>query len=98
MPPAENSTASAALAFAAVDFHDPEVARQNFAAVSRRLSLAILNALPALLSESPDPDSALLYFDRFLSEAGAETLRLVERHPFLAHYAIAVFGHSRYLG
>ena len=98
MPPAENSTTSAGLAFQAIGFHDPEAARQNFAAVSRRLSSGLASALPVLLAESPDPDSSLLYFDRFLSEAGSETLRLIDRHPFLAHYAIAVFGHSRYLG
>src|SRR5205807_4798415 len=49
-------------------------------------------------ADCPDPDSALLLFDRLLTEGSSETLRLIESHPFLAHYAIAVFGHSHYIG
>jgi [glutamine synthetase] adenylyltransferase / [glutamine synthetase]-adenylyl-L-tyrosine phosphorylase len=98
MPSVQNSTTPAAARFEAITFHDPEAARANFAAISLQLSTVLTSALPALLAESPDPDSSLLYFDRFLGQAGSETLRLIERHPFLAHYAMAVFGHSRYLG
>jgi [glutamine synthetase] adenylyltransferase / [glutamine synthetase]-adenylyl-L-tyrosine phosphorylase len=82
----------------AIPFHDPEAARQQLGSVCRRLSPSLATALPGLLAESPDPDSALLLFDRFLSEGSSETLRLIESHPFLAHYAIAVFGNSRYIG
>ena len=52
--------------------------------------------MPALLAESPDPDSALMLFDRLISSP--EMLRLIEQHHSLAHYAVVVFGHSRYLG
>jgi glutamate-ammonia-ligase adenylyltransferase len=55
-------------------------------------------ALPALLAESPDPDSSLLLFERLVSEDSGEVLRLLNRHNHLAHYAIVVFGHSRFLG
>src|SRR5213078_1196651 len=54
-------------------------------------------ALPGLLAESPDPDAALLFFDRLVSES-AEVVRLLNRNNFLAHYALLVFGHSRFLG
>ena len=84
--------------FEAVPFHDPQSARENLEHVSLKLSPALVNALPALLSESPDPDSSLLLLDRLTSEASAGILNAIEAHPFLAHYAIAVFGHSRYLG
>ena len=49
-----------------------------------------------MLAEAPDPDGALLLFER-LSES-PEIVRLLEQHNFLAHYAIVVFGHSRFLG
>src|SRR5262249_20116891 len=43
------------------------------------------------------PDTALLMFERLISES-PEVLRLFEPHNSLAHYAIVVFGHSRFLG
>ena len=82
----------------AVSFQDPQTARQSFERVALKLSPALARALPALLADSPDPDSALLLLDRLVNDASLETLRLIEGHPFLAHYAVAVFGHSWYLG
>src|SRR5215475_42509 len=84
-------------AFADISFHDPVVAHANLERLSIKLSPTLVSALPSLLSEAPDPDSALLLLDRISTES-PETIRLVEAHPFLAHYAIAVFGNSRYLG
>jgi [glutamine synthetase] adenylyltransferase / [glutamine synthetase]-adenylyl-L-tyrosine phosphorylase len=81
-----------------IPFHDPKAAREHFGPVNKRLSVSLATALPALLEDCPDPDRALLLFDRLLSEGSSETLRLIESHPFLAHYAIAVFGNSHYLG
>src|ERR1051325_450419 len=78
-------------------FRDPESAQLNLERVLVKLSPVLANALPALLSDSSDPDSALLLFERLITES-AETLTLIELHPFLAHYAIVVFGNSRYLG
>jgi glutamate-ammonia-ligase adenylyltransferase len=77
-------------------FRDPESARLNLERVSARLSATLASALRSLLAEAPDPDGALLLFER-LSEA-PEVVSLLERHNFLAHYAIVVFGHSRFLG
>lgn len=84
--------------FSAVPFREPEAARKNYERASGKLSPALANTIPTLLADSPDPDSALLLFDRLVSEAATESLRLIESHPFLAHYAIAVFGNSWYLG
>ncbi|MBV9182641.1 MAG: hypothetical protein JO356_15120, partial [Acidobacteria bacterium] len=84
--------------FAAVPFSEPETARMIYERISGKLSPALGNALPALLGDSPDPDSSLLLFERLVHEISPESLRLIETHPFLAHYAIAVFGNSWYLG
>ena len=81
-----------------IPFQNPQAALENLEAVCRKLSAALATALPGLLADCPDPDSALLLFDRLLTEGSSETLRLIESHPFLAHYAIAVFGHSHYIG
>ncbi|PYX79897.1 MAG: hypothetical protein DMG70_25905 [Acidobacteria bacterium] len=87
-----------AAAVASIAFQHPEAARQNLSRAVRLVSPGLAAALPALLAEIPDPDSALILFDRLVSEPGGEMVRWLERHNFLAHYAIAVFGHSRYLG
>lgn len=81
-----------------IPFHNPEAAREHIRPLYNRLSPSLVQSLPGLLADCPDPDSALLLFDRLLSDGSSETLRLIESHPFLAHYAIAVFGNSRYIG
>lgn len=81
-----------------VPFHNPAAAREHFRPIYERLSPSLARALPDLLADCPDPDSALLLFDRLLSDSSSEILRVIESHPFLAHYAIAVFANSRYIG
>ena len=65
---------------ARIPFQNPEAALQHLAPVCQRLSASLAKALPGLLADCPDPDSALLLFDRLLSEGSPETLRLVESH------------------
>src|SRR5258708_743171 len=98
MQPKEQSEKSWTRRLETLSFQDPPAACQNFDRIAGRLSPELTNALPALLADSPDPDSSLLLFERLITEASPETLRTIEAHPFLAHYAIAVFSHSRYLG
>ena len=81
-----------------IPFQHPEAAREQIGALYKRLSQWLANALPGLLADCPDPDSALLLFDRLISDSSSEISRVIESHPSLAHYAIAVFGNSRYLG
>jgi len=81
-----------------IPFRNPAAAREHFRPICQRLSPALGKALPSLLADCPDPDSALLLFDRLLSDGSSEIQRVIESHPFLAHYAIAVFGNSRYIG
>src|SRR5947207_14054707 len=98
MPSSETSPSSETRRFKGIPFQDAAAAHLSLDRVTARLSPALSGALPALLAESPDPDSSLLLFERLVSESSPETVRLLETHQFLAHYAIAVFGHSRYLG
>lgn len=88
----------AAIAVTGIPFHDHETAKLNLARVAQRVSPGLAAALPALLLEVPDPDTALVLFDRLLGEAAGEIVRLLDRHNFLAHYALVVFGYSRFLG
>ena len=87
-----------AAAMATIPFQDPESARLTLARATEGVSPALAAALPALLAETPDPDTALILLDRLLGGSSAEIVRLLDRHNFLAHYAIVVFGHSRFLG
>ena len=98
MPSPDHSDKPWMYRFESVAFHDSQTALQNYERTSLKLSPSLAHALPALLAESPDPDSALLLFERLVSEVSPEILRLIEDHPFLAHYAVAIFGDSWYLG
>jgi [glutamine synthetase] adenylyltransferase / [glutamine synthetase]-adenylyl-L-tyrosine phosphorylase len=79
-----------------IAFRSPDIAKDNLERVGARLSPALAGVLPGLLAEAPDPDGALLLFERLCESS--ESVRLLEQHNFLAHYAIVVFGHSRFLG
>src|SRR5437870_718691 len=79
-----------------IPFQDPHTSNATLARIADRVSSTLAAALPGLLAESPDPDTALLFFDRLVSES-AEEVRLLNRNNFLAHYALVVFGHSRFL-
>jgi glutamate-ammonia-ligase adenylyltransferase len=81
-----------------VPFREPEVAAQTLARVTERIPPALAAALPPLLADVPDPDAALILFERLVSEASEEVVRLLDRNKVLAHYAITVFGYSRFLG
>ena len=78
-----------------IAFRNPD-AKNNLARVLGRLSPGLASALPGLLGEAPDPDGALLLFERLIESP--DVVRLLDQHNFLAHYAIVVFGHSRFLG
>jgi glutamate-ammonia-ligase adenylyltransferase len=84
--------------FDTIPFRDREAARSGYERVALKLSSSMAATLCGLLAESPDPDSALLLFERLVTETSQEVLHWMEAHPFLAHYAVAVFGTSWYLG
>jgi [glutamine synthetase] adenylyltransferase / [glutamine synthetase]-adenylyl-L-tyrosine phosphorylase len=81
-----------------IPFFDRATALALFSRLRQRVSGSLAAALPGLLAESPDPDSSLLLLERLVNGTSEEVGRLLNRHPSLAHYAIVVFGQSRFLG
>jgi glutamate-ammonia-ligase adenylyltransferase len=98
MPLSENPARRAGPRFDTIPFRDREAARIGYERLALKLSPSMAATLCGLLAESADPDSALLLFERLVTETSPEILQLMEAHPFLAHYAVAVFGTSWYLG
>jgi [glutamine synthetase] adenylyltransferase / [glutamine synthetase]-adenylyl-L-tyrosine phosphorylase len=84
--------------FDTIPFQDRQTASIGYERVALKLSSSMAATLCGLFADSPDPDSALLLFERLVTETSPEVLQLMEAHPFLAHYAVAVFGTSWYLG
>ena len=77
---------------------DPERAQQNLVLIAQRVPPAVSQAIPLLLADSPDPDSALNLFERLAQSENRELFRLMEKHQQLIHYALAIFGYSQFLG
>lgn len=98
MPSSPQSAMKASDRIANIPFSDPVAARMNFERVSRRISNTLASVLISILADTPDPDSALLLFERLVSEGSPDVNEILEEHPFVAHYAVAVFGTSWFLG
>ena len=79
-------------------FRDGSAAPEAMARIGKKISRGLAAALPSLLSELPDRDAAVLLFDRLLHEAPAEIVAQIAAYEPLAHYALTVFGYSRFLG
>ena len=79
-----------------IPFASPEASERHLQRACTHLSPALAKALPSLLEESPDPDSAILFLERFLEECPG-VIHQFEHRNFLLHYYVVVFGHSRYL-
>ncbi len=79
-------------------FRDPETAARNLALIRSAAPPGVYGSLPQLLVGSPHPDAAVNQFERLAEAESTELFRLFEKHPFLVHYAIVVFGHSLWLG
>lgn len=84
-------------ALAEVRFQDRESAYNHFAQVNRA-SPALARTTSALLSGLPDPDCALMLFDRLVSENSSAIVNLLEQDPRLAHRTLLIFSHSQFLG
>jgi glutamate-ammonia-ligase adenylyltransferase len=87
-----------AAAVAGIEFRDPQAAAEILGRIAGQVPSGTLEALLTLLPDLPDPDGALASFERLLEGGGRELMRLLDRHRFLIHYALAVFGYSRFLG
>ena len=82
----------------AIDFRDGETAARNLHRIRSLVPNEVSSALPPLLLTSPNPDAAVNQFERLAESASPELLRLLEKHTYLIHYAVVVFGHSPWLG
>src|SRR3954464_1698485 len=87
-----------AISIERVPFNDLDRARANAEAIRTRVPAAIAELLPTLLFDSPDPDGAINLFERLTASADGELVRTLNKHQFLVHYAIVVFGNSQFLG
>jgi glutamate-ammonia-ligase adenylyltransferase len=87
-----------ATAISHIAFRDPQAAARNLERMAARAPRGILEALPTLLTGSPDPDAALNLFEKLCAQGSDETLRLLDRQRGLIHYALAIFGYSQFLG
>jgi glutamate-ammonia-ligase adenylyltransferase len=83
---------------AEIAFRQPASTRHILSRVLGKVSGPLTRAIPSLLADSPDPDTALLLFDRLVDHAPPEVMRLLNAHQHVAHYALVVFGYSRFLG
>ncbi len=73
-------------------------ARKHQSVMASRVSHELAKSLPQLLKESPDAGGARVMLERLVTESGDALPELLNRQPVLAHYAVLVFGHSRFLG
>jgi glutamate-ammonia-ligase adenylyltransferase len=79
-------------------FSDPAQASRSLAAIKNRCSPEIFAAIPDLLSSTPDPESALVMLERLAEECGDALAESLRHEPALVHYAVTIFGNSRFLG
>src|SRR5512135_1678442 len=80
-----------------IPFRESFNAHEVLSRVTNKLSPALVSRLPAILADSPDPYSALMLFERFIDESPRAVVQLLEAQHKLAHYALVIFGYSRYL-
>ncbi len=80
-----------------ISFRDPSAAQKGLSEIAARTSRDLSESLISLLADSPDPDFALSSLESLVA-SGGEATQLLRQHPRLLHYAIAIFGHSRFLG
>ena len=81
-----------------VRFRDSETAARNLAHIQQLVPPGVYESLAPLLATSPNPDAAVNQFERMAESGPTELLRLLDKHPFLVHYAVVVFGYSSWLG
>jgi len=81
-----------------VRFLDACAASQDLARIRQRTSPSVYEFFVGLLSTAPNPDASVNLFDRLAESNSGDLMRLFNQHPSLIHYAVAVFGHSPWLG
>ena len=87
-------------AYSRIVFADAARAQANLARIEGRLPASLRAAFPALLAQTPAPDDALNFLERFLRPEGGASPRVLEflaQHPASLHYLLTVFSYSRFL-
>jgi len=82
---------------ASVPFGEPARAQANLALLESRLPGGLLQLLPIVLAQVPDPDVALNDLERFTRNCSPGVLGEMTRQPVLLHYLLTLFSHSRFL-
>lgn len=80
-----------------VPFAELARARANLALLESRLPSSVLQLLPTVLAQVPDPDVALNDLERFTRNCSPGVLGEIARLPTLLHYLLTLFSHSRFL-
>ncbi len=84
--------------FVSVRFREPARAAANLTHLRARLPANLLDLLPTVLAQVPDPDGALNALERFARELPRRVTDGIGRQPVLLHYLLALFSFSRFLG
>lgn len=83
--------------FSAIEFKDPVRAEANLTRLEQLLPPALRFPLASLLGQSPDPDGALNFLERYAAKAPPETRAELAEDPTSLTYLVAIFGYSGYL-
>jgi glutamate-ammonia-ligase adenylyltransferase len=83
--------------FVSVRFREPARVAANLGALRGRLPASLLELLPTVLAQVPDPDGALNYLERFTRELPQRVTDGIGRQPVLLHSLLALFSSSRFL-
>lgn len=81
-----------------VEFHDSAAAVRSLGRIRDRLSPEAFDTVCRFLADSPDPDSVVILLERLLEVAPDDLARNLATQASLVHYAVLVFGYSRWLG
>jgi glutamate-ammonia-ligase adenylyltransferase len=81
-----------------VQFRDAETAARNLALLRRLVPAGVCESLSPLLLASPNPDAVVNRFQQLAESASPELFHLLDKHPFLIHHAVVIFGYSPWLG
>lgn len=80
-----------------IPFEDLERAQMNWARIERITPAGLVEVLATLLRSSPDPDSALNYFERFVLAASTRTIQYLTRYPGALNILVPIFSQSHFL-
>ncbi|MBZ5535494.1 MAG: hypothetical protein LAO31_06015 [Acidobacteriia bacterium] len=83
--------------YPSISFHDRERARLNWSHIERSAPREILSPLVSLLKGSADPDTALNFFERFISNTPEKIVNYLARFPAALNVLIPLFSQSHFL-